>query len=453
MDGEVITASHWFRELVRKHRETLVAAAAEGRFVLVPQTASLSSWSVRSADVAHHVLEAATPGAPRGEYRTLSGRGATVTASHVVAGAGFAERVEATILSATTIAVELPAAEAAGPKRQGRLHVYFISRPLQGGIAAPSSVDELTPDGIRKYLAMLRSAPDADGAFATLEAGVQELERDLRRAGAAAATASASASAAVGSPGSGSGASAAAPSAAAIAAAAAALAERRLRELGSAAVEQVLDSATFEDDSEEAFVRSRQLVTQCLESWAAERLHDVALPVLRAELAAEVAQLRVNLGRAAAHSQADLGIKPAFQCDFGVVSRLLAGLTQRRTPLEKLHCVRDASLALRGLVERHLEAAKVDLAEVDLGADDELPILAWAALQAQLAGEGGAGAGAGAGVLDAGAELPLHFAFAQRFRLPGSGELELSQLGYRLANMEQSVGLFLNSEGGARRER
>jgi len=39
----------------------------------------------------------------------------------------------------------------------------------------------------------------------------------------------------------------------------------------------------------------------------------------------------------------------------------------------------------------------------------------------------------------------LHFAFAQRFRLSSSGELELSQLGYRLANMQQALGYFQNS--------
>ena len=178
MDGESLQASHWFKQLLLAHKGALSAAASRGRFVLVPQTASLSSWAVTAADVSHHVLEAA-PGAPRGEFRTLSGRTAVVTASTVVAGAGFPARVEATILAASTIAVELPAEGADSVRRQGRLQLYFLSRPLEGGIAAPSSVDELTADGIRKYIALLQSAPDVDECFAQLEAGVEAIRRDL----------------------------------------------------------------------------------------------------------------------------------------------------------------------------------------------------------------------------------------------------------------------------------
>ena len=91
------------------------------------------------------------------------------------------------------------------------------------------------------------------------------------------------------------------------------------------------------------------------------------------------------------------------------------------------------------------EQTGVDLSEVDFGTDDELPILAWAVLQAQrLSLAGGAAAPDTAG---AGAELPLHLAFAQRWRLRGSGELEMSQLGFRLANLEQSLNLFREGSG------
>ena len=456
MDGETLTASHWFRQLLASHKRVLSAAAAAGRFVLVPQTASLLSFAVTARDVQHHVLEAA-PGAPRGEFRTLSGRTAVVTSTSVITGAGFAERVEATILAAATLAVELPPADAdgagggggggggGGARRQGRLQLYFLSRPLEGGLAAPSRVDELTADGIRKYLALLQSAPDVDACFAELEAGTVDIARGLTERRGAGAGGRGSAGDSVG----------ASPLAAAAASAAAASvcasAERALRELCESVCDQALDSAMFEDDSDEAFARSRQQVSQCLESWCAERLHDSALSALREELAGDVAQLRSSLERAASKTMADLGVKPAFRCDFGDVARLLAELPRRRTPLEKLHCVRDASVRARALVERHLEEARVDLAEVDFGTDDELPILAWAILLAQRTSLEGANAGAGAGAATAaaaadfagaGAELPLHLAFAQRFRLESSGDLEKSQLGFRLANLEQALNLF-----------
>ena len=435
MDGETLTGSHWFKQLVAAHKKVLSAAAQAGHFVLVPQTASLLSFAVTSRDVQHHVLAPAA-GAPRGEFRTLSGRTAVVTPTSVVTGAGFAARVEATILAAATLAVELPPADGgadAGGAR--RLQLYFLSRPLEGGLAAPSRVDELTADGIRKYLALLQSAPDVDACFAELEAGTNEIARAL-----AARRGAAGSNTAVVVVGGGGGGGAAAPAAsplAATAAAACAAAERALRDLCESVCEQALDSATFdEDDSDEAFARSRQQVSQCLESWCAERLHDVALAALREELAGDVAQLRASLARAAGRSQAELGVKAAFRCDFGEVASLLVELPRRHTPLEKLHCVRDASVRARALVERHLEAARVDLSEVDFGTDDELPILAWAILLAQReslegarAGADASGAAAEGGFAGAGAELPLHLAFAQRFRLEASGSLETSQLG------------------------
>jgi hypothetical protein len=413
MNGEVVTDSYWFKELVSKHKSVLITAARSGHFVLVPQTASLSSWRVSSKEVSHHILDTAPPGSPRGEFRTLSGRVAIVTQSAVIAGSGFSDSGrESSILSSSSINVEVPSDEIAGSKSQGKLQLYFISRPLEGGIEAPRSVDELTPDGIRKFLAMLRSAPDAEAAFYQLEAGIREIEKSLRRTKIGITASEAAAFLTEVADG--------------------------INELCESVCEQIMDSSTFEDDSDDLFARSRQQVMQCLESWCSENLHDLISPILRIELAAEVEDLRIGLLSASntGKTQEDIGIKRAFRCNFDSVASMLMGLSSRKTPLEKLHCIRDASLTLRGLIEQFLEANKISLDDVDLGADDELPILAWAALRAQALSISSGKAGDGS-------ELPIHFAFAQRFRLRGCGELELSQLGYRLANMEQALGIFL----------
>jgi hypothetical protein len=412
MNGEIVTDSYWFKELVSKHKTVLKNAASFGHFILVPQTASLSSWRVSAQEVSHHILDTAPPGLPRGEFRTLSGRAVVVTQSAIIAGSGFTETGrESSILSSTSIAVEIPSDGAPGSKSQGKLQLYFISRPLEGGIEAPRSVDELTPDGIRKFLAMLRSAPDAEAAFYQLEAGIRDVEKFLRRAkiGMTAKEANQITTDVA----------------------------DRVNELCESVCEQIMDSSTFEDSSDDLFTRSRQQVMQCLESWCAESLHDLIFTLLKTELADEVESLRIALFTASEteKTQEDIGIKKAFRCNFDAVASILMELSSRKTPLEKLHCIRDASLALRGIIEQFLEANKISLDDVDLGADDELPILAWAALRAQVIS-------ISRGKLGDGSELPVHFAFAQRFRLRGSGELELSQLGYRLANMEQALGYF-----------
>jgi hypothetical protein len=196
-------------------------------------------------------------------------------------------------------------------------------------------------------------------------------------------------------------------------------------------------------------------------------------------------------------------VRPDFRCDYSRVVARLGDLARAPTPLEKLHVVRDASLLVHACVEAALEAAGRDLSDVEMGADDTLPVMAWIVLQLHMAGEaarsggaggrsggGGAGAGAGAGAAASpppkaggasgtpgaaptspaaasppplaaalpappspleglAADLPAHFAFVQRFHVPGAGELERSLLGYRLANAEQAVNYFLEGEGAA----
>jgi len=422
MNGEIVTDSYWFKELISKHKKDLITAASLGRFVLVPQTASLSSWKVSTKEVAHHILDTAPIGSPRGEYRTLSGRVAIVTQSAVIAGVGFSEQGrESSILSSTSLAVEIPSDSITGSKSTGKLHLYFISRPLEGGIEAPRSVDELTPDGIRKFLAMLRSAPDVEAPFYQLEAGTRDIEKFILKVKSSITATEASSSLTE--------------------------AANRVNELCENVCEQLLDSSTFEDDSDELFARSRQQVMQCLESWCTEKLHDLLMALLKIELSTEINALRLALLTASRtdQTQDSIGIKRAFRCDFDDVARILIGLHFRKTPLEKLHCIRDASMALRGLIEQHLEANKVSLDDVDLGADDELPILAWATLRAHVLSTTVLDNSSSTTSSDneSGSDLPLQFSFAQRFRLRGSGELELSQLGYRLANMEQALGFFV----------
>ncbi len=51
MDGEKVLDSHWFKQLVGKHKKLCVQAAEEGLFVCIPQTCSLASWTVTARDV------------------------------------------------------------------------------------------------------------------------------------------------------------------------------------------------------------------------------------------------------------------------------------------------------------------------------------------------------------------------------------------------------------------
>jgi hypothetical protein len=52
-------------------------------------------------------------------------------------------------------------------------------------------------------------------------------------------------------------------------------------------------------------------------------------------------------------------------------------LADAATPLEKLHVLRDTSLTLQRCVERHCEAAGLELADVEYATDDILDMLLW----------------------------------------------------------------------------
>jgi hypothetical protein len=318
----------------------------------------------------------------------------------------------------------------------------------------------MEPSGIRAYVGLLRSSPDAEPAFAELEAGIRDIQRLLDRP--------------------------APPSQRAAAA------QAELVSLCERVADLLLDTTTFDEETDEGVDRARQQILQCLESWCTDRLHDSVIGVLRGELHADVDALRVSLSAAAASGKraGDLGVKRLFDVDFAPAVARLAEIAALRTPLEKLHCVRDASMLVHKCVETALEASGTDLADVEMGADDTLPILAWLILQihttaaaaattsppaaaVSAASPGGKGSGASAATSPAGAsakgaasssspsssaaspafcqtasELPLHFAFIQRFHVPGSGELEMSLLGYRLANLEQALNLFREGERG-----
>lgn len=322
--------------------------------------------------------------------------------------AGFKEKVVAKVLSAQTIQLEIP--DGKGGLAPGKLHVYHISRPLEGGIAAPSSVDELSQKAISQYLGMLRGMPEAEEPFAILTDVVQDIKTSLSSGDDSAEGKCA-------------------------------LAVSLLRTAVDNAAQDLLTCSMYDGETSDGLsVASRQVYVS-LESWACEQLHSSFMSLLRQAKADDIASLHTALQAYAGEGQQQklldtLEINKKFRIDYTPVVDRICSLGQQLTPLSKLHCLRDSCADIVTCVERALDAKGVDLSEVDLGADDVLGILTYVLVQAHSRGP------VAPGCPTAAADLPAQLAFIQRLRQPGCGALDKSQLGYVFANVGQALGYF-----------
>ena len=285
----------------------------------------------------------------------------------------------------------------------GRLRVYFISRPLDGGIAAPGGTDDMDHGSILRYVAMLRASPETESVFVGLDAAVARASAELRarRPGAPVPRVER-----------------------ALAAACRAAADALLST--SFASDAVADSGAGGGGGAREAMR-RQLL-QIVESLVMEKLHALVLPALEDELAGDCARLGATLTALAGRDQAAMGIKPLFCGRFDPVVAILGLLHCSVTPLEKLHCLRDTTLTLMRCVEAELDKRGVDLADVDLATDDIIDILLYVVVAGQRHHPL--------------ALLPAHLEYATRFRLVGEDDGENSRLSYFLANFQQVVCAF-----------
>ena len=427
-----MTDAVWFVALRSHFNHLLLRAAAENLFVCVPQSCSLSMGGVLAADVEHHILKR---GEPRGRFTTLSGRAVNITGLRMTTGTGFAEKVEASVLSSQTVAVALPGGGL------GRLHLYFLSRPLVGGIAAPARLDELSPLQLASLNGFLRLAPDAEAPLAELHAGVRALARALsapptpelvnqwlggfgRPKGSAYDIISDVDDDSESEH--------------------ADLTTCRLAiefsSLLSATAEELLEGNALTAVGEAGRTSLNRQIIFALQAGAAGEIAPPMLNLLRYAHGRELARVARSLAASSTLPPSALGVKSSFICDLTPAAEIFSALTYTFCPLGKLQVLVRASDAMRALLEADLYARGVDLADVDFGADDLLPLLA---LLLNTAWKQGPDSNARTAVLD----LPLHLAYIQACVHP-EADLQHSSFGYTLANYEQ----VLKCERSAKRE-
>jgi hypothetical protein len=438
MEGETLESSLWFVTLFQRHRGILERAAREGLIVCVPQTCSLSDAScITAAAVAHHVLRRGEGAGARGEFTTLSNRGVGLSGGRLSAGAGFpAPRASAALLDSKAKHVELPGGASA------RLQLYYISQPLEGGIDAPASLDDVSEATLGELLGFLRMSPGAEGPLTRLKEQVELLAMACERGGASLRERAAELLGLDDWGGESGNGGNSGDSPAPREWEATPLAQA-LQHLLSAAAEDVLhecrELAALSSAGGAAGAALERHVLLCLQAECSRRLHAPLLALLRGVMGDECGRVGAALGVAAAAPPAALGLKPRYACDLSGALGALAAVARAPCPLTKLQALSAARAAMLACLEAHLRRGDRELSEEDFGADDELPLMT--ALLACAFAQGGGGGGGGGGDGEAGAraatvDLPLHLAFIQICHHPDAAPLQRSRLGYTLANWD-----------------
>jgi hypothetical protein len=400
LNGELLVDSLWFKTLQRRHAATLLRAANEGLFVLVPQSSSLETPVVSAEGIQHHIIR---PDGTRGNHVTLSGRRVIVTSSEVCADSGFPRQLSAAVLQAQRLVIDRRTAALVRGHRgaltddQLSLNCYFISRPLDGGLVGPANSDELDHGAILAAVAMLRSSPETELVFQHLSATNARIKQRCTAGPVSEGDLDAI--------------------------------QAELHAEWLAAARALSQTSFYSGDSAAAQVNSVLQLAQTVESWSMEQLSEQLLLRTTECVASQCAALRPAMARHAGRTAAEFGVKPKIRCNLSASVGCLALVQTAATPLEKLHCLRDTVQLTIKCVTRHLEESGVDLDDVELGSDDILDMLLFIIASAH---------GTGADM----SELPGHLEYAYRFHVVPRGDFETSRLGYYYSTFHQALQFF-----------
>ncbi len=319
----------------------------------------------------HHLLRKSDT---RGEFLTLSGLPVTFVGRNVkcvksdgrlagddlatapatcvalarAATAHWPDPVEASIIDyANNVPVTRRSALAAGAEPHS-IAIYTVSRPLQGGIAAPATDEHMTQEQVERIMAMMRVYSDCESILSAVDAFVASVK----------AAAQARDLAELEPP----------------------LNTLILRQCEVAA-DMLLRSSMFRFIPPDASGNDRAHLVLLLECYITHRLHGPLMAWLSMLYLHQNRTLKETFAALVDMQQADAGIKPKLRCSYTPVLEALWHLPDAKSPLAKLQTLKAASLAIETCVTRHLHAIGTDIDSVELGADDRLNILLYVLVQ------------------------------------------------------------------------
>jgi len=261
--------------------------------------------------------------------------------------AHWPEPVEASIIDYANNVPVTRRSAAAGSEPHS-IAIYTISRPLQGGIAAPATDEHMTQEQVERIMAMMRVYSDCESILSAVDAFVASVKEAAQ--------------------------------------------SRDLAELEpplntlilrqcEVSADMLLRSSMFRFVPADSSGNDRSHLVLLVECYITHRLHGPLMAWLSMLYLHQNRTLKETFAALVDMQQADAGIKPKLRCSYTPVLEALWRLPDAKSPLAKLQTLREASLAIETCVTRHLHAIGTDISSVELGADDRLNILLYVLVQ------------------------------------------------------------------------
>ncbi len=373
----------FYKCLRTRFRDVWSTAVQNNWFVCIPQRSSLRG-EMSKKDFETHVLQPSK--LYPGEFLTLNGRTVNIVGNEILTKAGFLETRKVRIIYTEEFKDE--------QNEKLKCHLLHLGCPLEGGVDAPSGSDEMSRQVIQQFTALLKSYPEHESVFLRLDDFIKETKsyfnfdkgRPLHKR-----------------------------------------MEDFVRHEMEFATGALLNSSCFQHLSKSGRKKQRIQISQVLESYIMDGIHDVVFDWVKKEEEEHDLELTKILNGMISWNQNDLDMQIEFQCPQDEAINEFLKLSNYRTPLEKMLCLNDTHTLINRAVERNLTSRYLDIGAHQMTTDDLLDQLIYVII-------------ASAKKARSKSSLAANIKYVQRFHL---SNVNTTVLGYNQANLEVAIGWFL----------
>jgi len=326
-----------FVDLLRQHPDLWREAFTGSNILCCPVSVSLGDDVMREQLMSHVLIPDRVPG----EYTTLRGERVHMTGNELVCGMGFPEARKVRVLMVTQLSDSMWGGKT--------ITVYRLSRPLVGGLAAPEEADEVSLAVMFKYIAVMRSFPEAESAFTGLDEFLKEVNFVGRQSTDGFARIKPSLASSL---------------------------QHQWKKTTDKLVRAGALSNCMSNDSDAA----KQQIGQIVESYMMHGVAGTVYPwICEHNQAADESILSV-IAATQACTQTDLGIRLELQCCLTETTRELCTLSQAQTPVDKLLVMKRTIALMREAVDKNVRR-NFPGTDIEMATDDLVLLLIWVIIQ------------------------------------------------------------------------